>query len=259
MSFLRGIFALNGFYALALMRTALRRLRASSRRPAAAMLGGWAALTALFIIVLSPFVAVRHVLLILPSTLAMLLVSGVVVPNRRALALTAALGLLVALGDYRMAAVYRDAPAQLSESLAERSGRTLFVGHWGFQHYAKSAGFSPYIANQSELSTCDVIIRPSIINQQAIDEGDLARLTLIEGRRAAATIFDVPRTMTPRLGHYTVWHGLPYTFTLEPVEIFGIYEVDADDCASSSAFATARGHGGIGPRIASARETSSTL
>jgi len=259
MSLLRGLFALNGLYAILLMRDAHRRLHDRGSRVAGTMLASWVAVTALFVIVLSPFVAVRHVLLVLPAVIVMLMASGVMPRSRGAFALTATLGLLVAVGDYRCADVYRKVTSSLADVGSERGGQVHFVGHWGFQHYAKAAGSSPYVPNETVLSTCDVIIRPTIVHQQAIDEGDRARLTLVEERTIAATLLDIPRTMTTRLGYYSVWHGLPYTFTLEPVESFEIYEVDADECASSSAFATAPRQGGIGPRIASARETSSTL
>jgi hypothetical protein len=233
LSLLRGLFALNGFYTLALVGNAVRHLRDGPKGPEAVLLFNWLALTAAFVVVLSPFVAVRHVLLVVPAVVFLLLAGELATRPKAALVLTVILGVLVALGDARTASVYRDAARRFADE-----GATHFVGHWGFQYYAESQGIVPYVSGQTSLEPCDRLVRPANVDQQPIRDEDLERLTLVEQRSIDASLLDLPRTVTSRLGYYSVWHGVPYTFTLEPIETFEVYEVDAASCAASRARAT---------------------
>jgi hypothetical protein len=76
------------------------------------------------------------------------------------------------------------------------------------------------------------------VDQQTIGDEDRTRMTLVDEWTVDATLLDLPRTVTSRLGYYSVWHGVPYTFTLEPIDTFEIYEVDSAACAASSARGT---------------------
>ncbi len=231
LSLLRGVFALNGLYAFALTFRALRMLRDRGERRAALLFGAWVGLTFFFVVTLSPFVAVRHVLLIVPAVLWLLYASGQVVRPKAALVLTAALGFVVAIGDARTAGIYREVATDLG-----REGRaTHFVGHWGFQYYAEGAGLTPYVPAETTLRACDVLVRPTNVDQQPIAPADRAHLTLVETRIVDATLLDLPRTVTDRLGYYSVWHGVPFTFTLAPIDRFELYEVASEECAASRA------------------------
>jgi hypothetical protein len=233
LSLLRGVFALNGFYVLALAENARRRLRARGRSREATLLFIWLVLTALFVVVLSPFVAVRHVLLVVPAVVWLLLGGELVSRPRAALVVTAILGVIVAFGDARTASAYRDAAQRLADD-----GVTHFVGHWGFQYYAEEVGLTPYAAGETPLEPCDRLARPANVDQQTIGDEDRTRMTLVDEWTVDATLLDLPRTVTSRLGYYSVWHGVPYTFTLEPIDTFEIYEVDSAACAASSARGT---------------------
>lgn len=225
-SFLRGLFFANGVLVLALSVGALRRAR---RAPIAQLLGAWIAAITLFIVVLSPFVAVRHVLLVLPATLALLALDPDTPPTPPtrwgALALSLAIGLGVGVADWRTADAYRDLPARLSPALAD-APRVLFLGHWGFQRYATEAGWEPYVPGRTALALGDVLVRPSMVDQPALAPSDAARLRLRDTVVLEAGALDLFRTVTPRLGYYSVWHGLPWTLTLEPIERVELLVVD---------------------------------
>ncbi|MEZ4336221.1 MAG: glycosyltransferase family 39 protein [Sandaracinaceae bacterium] len=224
-SFLRGLFFANGVLVLALSFGAARRAWAS---PIAQLLGWWILGITLFIVVLSPFVAVRHVLLVLPPTLALLALdpehpttSGT---RTAALALSLVIGLGVGVADWRTADAYRALPARLEASLAG-APRVLFLGHWGFQRYATAAGWTPYVPGQTELRPGDVLVRPANVDHPAVVPEDEPRLRLRRTVILEAGPLDLFRTVTSRLGYYSVWHGLPWTLTLEPIDRVDLLEV----------------------------------
>ncbi len=234
MSLFRALFVLNGFYTVALVLGARRVLMERGERRDAWLLASWLGLTSLFVIVLSPFVAVRHVLLVVPAVVWLLLCADLLARPGWALGLTAVLGIVVAFGDAQEADAYR----QVARRLAEEEGATHYVGHWGFQHYAEEAGLRPYVPGQTVLSPCDVLVRPRNVDQPPILEEDLTRMRAREQLAIEGTLLDVPRTLTSRLGYYAVWQGVPYTFTFEPIDVIDVYEVDPAGCASSRARAT---------------------
>lgn len=225
-SFLRGLFFANGVLVLALCVGAARRAWSA---PVVQLLAVWVFGVTLFIVVLSPFVAVRHVLLALPPTLALLALDPEApsTPRSRwaALALSLVIGLGVGVADWRTADAYRALPARLEGSVADAS-RVLFVGHWGFQRYATEAGWTAYVPGRTELRAGDVLVRPANVDRPALAPEDEARLRLRETVVLEAGPLDLFRTVTSRLGYYSVWHGLPWTLTLEPIDRVDVLELD---------------------------------
>jgi hypothetical protein len=190
------------------------------------LLASAAVLLTVFVVVLSPFVAVRHALLVLPSV-TLLVLRRQEVPTRRALALGVAslvLGLIVAAGDRAQASVYREAGQRYREPSAT-PGRTWFVGHWGWQWYAEDAAMRPYDPGVSVLAPGDRVIAPRLVDQQPIDEADRACLERETDDQVAAGLAAIARTITSRQGYYAVWQGLPYGPSDEPLETFTLYRV----------------------------------
>ncbi len=225
-SLLRAAFAAAGIAVATHTALAARRLaRSDDVRLAriASIIGAWALVTTSFVVLLSPFVAVRHVLLVVPPVLLLLLADGRIPATRGALALTIALGLVVALADHRYAAVFEDAAPELATEAG--AGHTVWYdGHWGFQYYAERAGMRAYVPGESELARGDLVVVPTTVDHSALAERDRARLDLRETREVPGGPLDLFRTVTTRLGFYSVWQGVPWTLTLEPVERFEIYE-----------------------------------
>jgi hypothetical protein len=226
-SFLRSAFLGIGGAACA---GALRAARSSRHEHRTRLLVAWFAITGVFIVVLSPFVAVRHVLLSLPP-LFLLLARGASAaePPLRAKVVvwgTVPLALAVAFADARYAAVYRDFAAEIAAAPAPAGATTWTVGHWGWQYYAERAGLREYDPGASVLRPGDRLIRPRIVDQQPILPADRARLALVGERvvRDAGPLAAL-RTVTNRQGFYAVWGGLPWTFTLAPLEVFEIWTV----------------------------------
>ncbi len=190
------------------------------------LLASASGLCAAFVIVLSPFVAVRHALVVLPS-LTLLVLRRADVSPRRAWVLgvvSTVLGLAVAGADRAQADVYREAGARYRERSAT-SGQTWFVGHWGWQWYAERSGLRAYDPGVSVLAPGDLLVRPGLVDAQPIDARDQACLTAIEERTVPAGPATFLRTITSRSGYYAVWQGVPYGPSEEPLERFTTYRV----------------------------------
>lgn len=190
------------------------------------LLAAAALLVATFIVVLSPFVAVRHAMLAL-APLTLLVLRPLSVSTSRAGALgaaTIALGLVVALSDRAQADVYREAGQRYREHRAT-PGQTWFVGHWGWQWYAEAAGLSPYDPGVSVLAPGDTLVRPWLVDAQSIDPRDEACLVRSDEVTVPAGAAAIARTITSRQGYYAVWQGLPYGPSEEPLERFVTYRV----------------------------------
>ena len=134
-SALRGVFLANGILTAALVVRALAdasktHAHGSSRPSPDWLLVLWAMGAALFIVVLSPFIAVRHVLLSLPAIL-LLIARGpdAIHLSRRGWALvsglTALVGVVLAASDARLADVYRREAPELSARFCRDGARWL--------------------------------------------------------------------------------------------------------------------------------------
>jgi hypothetical protein len=189
-------------------------------------LGVMAASGAAFVVALAPFMAVRHVLLVLPAMMLLLARrhgAWLGRPEGRGLfaagtAATLVLGVGLAVSDRRWAESYRDAAHRFAPS-TER-GRTFFVGHWGWQWHAAEAGLVRYEPGVTRLSEGDVVIRPRLVSQPPLRPEDAARLRPMAPHVVPAAFWDRLRTMTARHGYYLVGEELPWTVSAAPVEVF---------------------------------------
>ena len=183
-------------------------------------------LVSVFVVVLSPFVAVRHALLVLPP-LTLLVLRHAAISETRAISVAivaAILGLTVATADRVQAGVYREAGQRYRERSAT-SGHGWFVGHWGWQWYASRAGLDAYDPGVSVLRPGDVVIRPAWVDAQPFDSRDEACLVVDEETEVPAGATAIARTITSRSGYYAVWQGLPYGPSDEPLARFTTYRV----------------------------------
>lgn len=190
------------------------------------LLAGSIALLTAFVVVLSPFIAVRHALLVLPG-LTLLVLRRVEVPRSRSIALgilTILIGLAVAGADRVQADAYREAGQRYRERGAT-PGRVWFVGHWGWQWYAADAGLVAYDPGVSVLAPGDLLVRPRLPDPQPLDPRDEAVLTPVDETAMSPGVSAIARTITTRQGYYAVWQGLPYGPSDEPLETFTTYRV----------------------------------
>lgn len=120
----------------------------------------WLMATAVFLVFLSPFMAARHFLLVLPALL-LLFVGRMAREKSLSIRLIlpatlAFLSLCMSLADHRFAATIRD---QVDAIRLAYPHHTIWVdGHWGLQWYAMEAGLNVFDWMQSRPAQGDVII-----------------------------------------------------------------------------------------------------
>ena len=213
------------------------------RTHVAIVLTAWLLGGAAFIILFAPFLAVRHVLPMVPvalwlagrqrpaSSVGDMGVSG----QAAVLAITAGLGAVLAVSDWLMADVYRRAPARLRAVLSNegdggRSSPTIwYVGHWGWQWYADRAGFRQYDPDRSALSEGDYLIVPELVPRQDVPPADWQRCRRIDTIVAPSGAWTVLRTVmkVPPGGYYTMVdsRALPWAPSVQPLEEFSLFRI----------------------------------
>jgi 4-amino-4-deoxy-L-arabinose transferase-like glycosyltransferase len=237
-SLLRAAFLTNGLLLFAAtVAVVCRGFRDSRRNGDAAgayawmLLGAWLLGVSAFIVLLAPFVAVRHALLIVPVFL--------LVPGRELLrrlsgpwlaaagVATAGLGLALGVSDWVFADVYRQEAGRIMAKLGP--DRTVwFVGHWGWQWYAANAGMKQYDYRFSRLREGDYVVVPLYADQQPLSKLDEKRLREVE-------VVTVPSGQATRVRTQSVHPGfgfyhndlvnLPWCVSGGPLEEFRIHVV----------------------------------
>jgi 4-amino-4-deoxy-L-arabinose transferase-like glycosyltransferase len=243
-SVLRALFVANGVLVVGLAVRALRDGAGPGTTDAAAdrslrwLLGAWAAGAALFVIVLSPMIAVRHAMVALPALmLAIARGADAARLSRRALgaalAVSTLIGLAVAASDASLAEVYRrQAPAIAAQHCQGR--RCVALGHWGWQWYATEAGMEVYDAERTMLAPGDRVIVPELVGKQTIRPEQMARLRQIDEIVVPSSPLTWVRTIATEHssaqgdragGFYYFWTSVPWTLTTRPLDRFRIYEM----------------------------------
>jgi hypothetical protein len=243
-SVLRGLFLANGALVIGLAVRATRRGRwwdalRSGREPPGWIPFAWAVGAAVFVIVLAPFIAVRHVLLSLPAIYlhidrgpdaARLSRRGLAL----ALALNAVAGTVLATSDASLAGIYRSMAPTLAAQYCRGEARCVAVGHWGWQWYARQSGMSIYDRQRTQLTGGDRVIIPELPGKQTLRPTDAARLSLIDEIVVPASPATVVRTIATEHsgpqgdrsgGIYYFWTSVPWTVTDRPLDRFRVYDV----------------------------------
>jgi 4-amino-4-deoxy-L-arabinose transferase-like glycosyltransferase len=201
------IFFANGLL-LALVTIASLVERQDERLEHTLLLAGWFAAGVGFVVLFAPFMAVRHVLLVLP---AILLALGRCIGGRpvrawmvAACALSLALGGILALSDWIYADVYRS-QARMTRARFGPEARVWYLGDWGWRWYAEAEGMKPLLKN-TELRKRDLVIIPERPpGPKAVMRRDENRVMQIEVIEAAASPAVLIRTVGPEGG--TTWCG----------------------------------------------------
>jgi hypothetical protein len=235
-SVLRGLFLGNGCLAAGLVTRGFLQARPD---PRVRLLAAWLLAAAAFIILLSLFIAVRHVLVALPPVL-LLVARGRdaerLSPRAAWLGLAATLvaGGWLAASDARLADAYRREAPALASRFCEPGTRCLSLGHWGWQWYAARAGLEGYDRDRTVLRAGDRLVVPEMVSKQTLRPDDAARLRLLDEETIAASPLTVVRTMSTERsaaqgdrsgGFYYFWTSVPWTLTTRPLDRFRVYEV----------------------------------
>ena len=194
------------------------------------LLLAWVLGLAGFIVVLSPFIAARHVLLFLPPVLLLVAQRPALLrpaPLVLACALSVLVGGALAIADRTWARTYATEAGRLRERFG-RTSRIWTVGHWGWQWYAQEVGLTEYDVDRSTPRAGELFVIPRIVHKQRIDPAMRRRLELVGTDVYAADALTWMRPMSSES-----WGGV-YESTLEmpswslstaPLEHFDVYRV----------------------------------
>jgi hypothetical protein len=186
-----------------------------------------------FMILYAPFMALRHILLILPC---ILLISIRLFERAErklkvlAVAATAALGLLLGISDWKYADFYR---RMANEIELPEGARVWSSGHWGWQWYTAKRGMMTYSTDSAKVRNGDYIVYPVDMSRQKIND----RIRLTEVKRiwepADITTFFSGNDFASLYNSYT-YKG-SWELSMKPVDtiIIGKIQIIEDSDTSS--------------------------
>jgi hypothetical protein len=184
----------------------------------------------LFVILFVPFVAVRHLLPIIP---VIVIVLGLVAVPKTSLffrnlvfALSMTLAIVIAISDWSLANVYRDMASQIRKELGKEA-RIIAFGHWGWQWYAEKEGMIIFDRYSTTMELGDYVVIPSSIHVQRINKNEQSELEVIRIINVVSPLVSWIRTMgrKPVGGYYySVRLVGPWRFSNDPLETFTIYQ-----------------------------------
>ena len=221
-------FILNGFFLFFLMiRFTVKYVKASGFRQTIESDGFimflFAGATSAFIMLYAPFMATRHILLILPFVLLFLwpLIekSGRTI-NRVSLISTVILGIALGISDYTYAGFYRK---MASEIKLPQGTKVWTAGHWGWQWYSAKNGMIPFAGSTFEMNEGDWFVYPGNIPRQSFENS--LELTVVEKYFESAT----PRTFFSGNNNASMYSSSmkipPWTLSMRPIDTVYICRV----------------------------------
>lgn len=178
-----------------------------------------------FIIFFAPFMATRHVLIVLvPLTLLLAdsfpnLHRGA---NLTALTLTVLLTIMLGSYDWKWADYYRQKAQQINSELPEKA-RVYFSGHWGWQWYAQQNNMIQLESGNPQLQPGDYLVYPKGISQQHLDP--TLKLELIKVYQEHIASWNVFSTGDRALFYSSSHRRIPWILTRRPFAPIEVYEV----------------------------------
>jgi len=131
----------------------------------------WLLGTTAFYVLFAPFIAARHVLLVLPPLTLLLVAHCGPSLTRESRVFGLAFMVIVSAGlclsDWRFADFYQREAAKLAQSLP-KAGRVWVSGHWGWQWYAERKGFREIDTRLPDLRPGDYLVVPSEVHHETL-------------------------------------------------------------------------------------------
>ncbi|PKP47196.1 MAG: hypothetical protein CVT94_12185 [Bacteroidetes bacterium HGW-Bacteroidetes-11] len=221
-------FILNGFFLFFLMiQYAVKYIKASGFRQTIKSDGFimflFAGATSAFIMLYAPFMATRHILLILPFVLLFLwpLIekSGRII-NRVSLISTVILGIALGISDYTYAGFYRK---MASEIKFPQGTKVWTAGHWGWQWYSAKNGMIPFAGSTSEMNEGDWFVYPGNIPRQSFENS--LELTVVEKYFESATTLTFFSGNNNASMYSSSMKIPPWTLSMRPIDTVYICRV----------------------------------
>jgi hypothetical protein len=155
------------------------------------------------------------------------------------LTLALAISLWVTVADSRQANSARTAAQQIRDRIAAPEEQVSFQGHWGFQYYMQSYGFTPFDSNRSYVGGDNLLVVPH-------NNTNVARIRQMPEWATSQEVLALPINTGVALmdasmgaGFYSdVWGPLPFAFGRVSADEYTVYR--SDSTLSSRATPTAR-------------------
>jgi hypothetical protein len=191
------------------------------------LLSIWILGTSLFVILLAPFMATRHLLLIIPPVLLVgsrLMENSNKLIRTEALAFTIVLGTLLGLSDWIYADFYR---RNAKDIVLPSDSQIWSAGHWGWQWYTEKRGLLQYNNITSEIRTDDYLIYPvGIPRQQFAENIALTPVYKIWEKANIFTFFSVSNSASM---YYSTASSPPWRFSKAPLDTIIIAKIKLVD------------------------------
>ncbi|MEH2464364.1 glycosyltransferase family 39 protein [Nostoc sp.] len=191
----------------------------------------WIFFGALFTIIFAPFMATRHVLLVIvPITLLLLYFterSHSLGWNITMLLSTALLTLVLSISDRIWANFYREKAALIRNELPSEAN-VYFTGHWGWQWYAKKNGMKQLEALNPRVQPGDYLVYPEGIHQQTLEnippEFQLKVVKKYTAKRTRAIFFSTRGEAA--IFYLSDFLSPPWTVTWHPIPPIVVYRIE---------------------------------
>jgi hypothetical protein len=231
-----GAFYANGFFVIALTTAAFVRgvggtRPGDARRDRNILLALWLAAGVGFTVFFAPFMAVRHILLVLLPVLLLLALNreDLLGPFavRLGLGASVVLGCVLAVSD----SIYADTHRAYARSLRQAYPTEHLVGsgHWGWQWYLKEQGIEHYDPERTVLVPRSLFVVPQNVHGPDIPGHAYRQLRKVDEDVVPASPLTWFRTVAPGGGGYYAFSFqqriLPWMVTRAPVERFRLYRV----------------------------------
>lgn len=186
----------------------------------------WLLGASVFYILLSPFIAARHLLLVLPPVI--LLVVTALGPRLGrngqvfGLATTAAVSAGLCLSDWRFAAFPRSEAALLGRTLPPARVRWA-KGHWGWQWYAMNSGFREIDVVNSRPAAGDLVVVSEDIDNQALSAPVVLQPQRVD--RQAGGLLSLVCTARPVRFYSSSWKEAPWSLSRDCATDAAVYRV----------------------------------
>lgn len=177
-----------------------------------------------FFLLFAPFIATRHMLLMIPFVFFIGVIEIERLPNKLVLIITSfsiVYGTLLGVSDWKYADYYRNMAQKVD---IPNDGKVWSAGHWGWQHYIKNKNVSEFRSDSMEVQHGDYYVCPGNVSRQ-YNMGDFLLVEvdkIWEG--SDATTFLSGSNFAGMYNTFPV--RPPWVFSKAPIDTIYVYKID---------------------------------
>lgn len=190
----------------------------------------WIAGTSAFYILFAPFIAARHLLMILPAVTLIMMQGWGASFGRASKAFGLVLTLVVSLGlgvsDWRFADFYRQEAAVVARMAPKDSRRLWADGHWGWQWYTTQAGVPQVDVASTPLHPGDLLAVADEVDHQPLRRH--LNFTVVRADEQTHPLWSLFCTGLPDILYLSTLDQGPWSLTRRCVNHVHVLRVDPD-------------------------------